>query len=67
MKYIFMRMNGKQLGKFKIETDDNIASKSVGIRSKMYNMELQIFPNKYAYKLAEKGVPRYKKHNDRLV
>ncbi len=35
-------MNAKQLGKFKIETDDNIVSKFIGLRSKMYNMELQV-------------------------
>jgi len=58
------RMNAKQLGKFKIETGDNIASKLVGIRSKMYNMEMQEQTDKCIYKLAEKGVPGYKKHNN---
>ena len=54
-------MNAKELGKFKIETADNIATQFVGLRAKTYDMELEV-GDTFEYKIAEKGVPRHKKH-----
>jgi hypothetical protein len=63
-------MNAKKLGKFKIETEnkgenaDNIVTKQVGIRTKMYGRELELDQGGYEYKVVEKGVPQRKKiHN----
>jgi len=70
-KFGLPRKNAKVLCKFKIETEDkngsktadNIATKFVGIRAKMYDTELEVGQNSYEFKLAEKGVPKHKKHN----
>jgi hypothetical protein len=70
-KFGLERMNAKVLGKFKIETEDkklnknadNIITEFVGLRAKNYNMKLEVGDN-YEYKLAEKGVPKHKKHDE---
>jgi hypothetical protein len=70
-KFGLERMNAKVLGKFKIETEDkklnknadNIITEFVGLRAKNYNMKLEIGDN-YEFKIAEKGVPKHKKHDE---
>ncbi len=54
----------------KIETEnkggnaDNIVTKQVGIRAKIYGRELELDQGGYEYKVVEKGVPQRKKHEN---
>jgi len=68
-KFGLQRMNAKVLGKFKIETEDknynknadNVITEFVGLRAKTYDMEIEV-GDSYEYKIAEKGVPKHKRH-----
>lgn len=74
-KFGLPKMNAKVLGKFKIETEDkkgnknadNIPTKFIGLRAKMYDIEMEVVKNNlmhYEYKHAQKGVPNHKKRSD---
>jgi len=58
--YHIKRVNGKVLGKFKIESGDNIPIEFVGLRSKTYNIKLENELNK----VAQKGTPKHKINKD---